>query len=411
MSHERLDATDVAAISRQLGREPRGMVAVAHRCDCGQPDVVTTEPRLPDGTPFPTMYYLTCPRAASRIGTLEADGLMKELEGRLADEPDRTCCGMSVPRKLCGVMRVAAIDCGTNSIRLLIADIDNGTLTDVVRTMVIVRLGQDVDQTGQFAPDALERTFAAADQFAALIAEHQPERIRFVATSASRDVSNRNVFVEGIRSRLGIEPDVISGDEEARLSFLGATADILGSAHAPQAPYLVVDIGGGSTEFVLGTTAPEQARSTNVGCVRMTERHLRTDPPTPDEISGATADIDAAIALAAETVDLGAAHSIIGLAGSVTTVAALALGLDQYDPHRIHGARISAANVHEVTQELLHMTRAQRAVLGPIHEGRIDVIGAGALVLDRIMQATGLPEVVVSERDILDGIARDVANR
>lgn len=306
-------------------------------------------------------------------------------------------------------MRVAAIDCGTNSIRLLIADIDDGTVKDVVRTMRIVRLGQGVDQTGQFAPEALERTFAACDEYSAMIAEYEPARLRFVATSASRDVSNRDVFVAGVKARLGVEPDVISGDEEARLSFLGATADIVTGAAAPRAPYLVVDIGGGSTEFVLGETAPQSAISVNIGCVRMTERHLQSDPPTDDQIARATADIDAAIARAGEAVPLGAARSLIGLAGSVTTVAALALGLAHYDPRAIHGSRISAGQVHEVAADLLAMTREQRASLGPMHEGRVDVIGAGALVLDRILAATGLPEVVVSERDILDGIARALA--
>ena len=303
-------------------------------------------------------------------------------------------------------MRVAAIDCGTNSIRLLIADIENGTLTDVVRTMVIVRLGEGVDKTGEFSQAALARTFAAIETFALLISQHQPERVRFVATSASRDVSNRSEFMDGVLSRLGIEPDIISGDEEAELSFLGATADLVNEQEPPAAPYLVVDIGGGSTEFVLGTSGPTAAISTNVGCVRMTERHLISDPATPQEIAAAIADIDAAIDLAYQSVPISQAHSLIGLAGSVTTVAAIALGLSEYDSIAIHGSRISAPDIHRITGELLAMTRAQRAMLGPMHEGRIDVIGSGALVLDRIMIRTGLSEVVVSERDILDGIAR-----
>ena len=304
------------------------------------------------------------------------------------------------------ILRVAAIDCGTNSIRLLIADVENGKLTDVVRTMVIVRLGEGVDKTGEFSQAALTRTFAAIDTYAALITEHNPELVRFVATSASRDVSNRAEFVDGIVARLGIEPDIISGDEEAALSFLGATADLLNIESAPTAPYLVIDIGGGSTEFVLGTTKPTAAISTNVGCVRMTERHLVSDPATPEQIAAATSDIDAAIDQAYQAVPIAEAKSLIGLAGSVTTVAALALGLSEYDSEAIHGSHISASEVHRVTQELLTMTRAQRATLGPMHEGRIDVIGSGALVLDRIMARTGLSEVVVSERDILDGIAR-----
>ncbi len=304
------------------------------------------------------------------------------------------------------IVRVAAIDCGTNSIRLLIADIKNGTLTDVVRTMEIVRLGEGVDKTGEFSQAALERTFAAIETFAVLISKHQPEQVRFVATSASRDVSNRDEFVDGVVSRLGIEPDIISGDEEAALSFLGATADLVNLNDPPTAPYLVIDIGGGSTEFVLGTTGPTAAISTNVGCVRMTERHLISDPATPQQIAAATSDIDAAIDLAYGAVPIAQANSLIGLAGSVTTVAAIALGLSEYDSTAIHGSRISAQDVHRVTQDLLAMTRAERAKLGPMHEGRIDVIGSGALVLDRIMIRTGLKQVVVSERDILDGIAR-----
>jgi exopolyphosphatase/guanosine-5'-triphosphate,3'-diphosphate pyrophosphatase len=307
-------------------------------------------------------------------------------------------------------MRVAAIDCGTNSIRLLIADVSDGKLIDVVRTMVIVRLGEGVDKTGEFSQAALTRTFAALDSYVELINEHQPQRVRFVATSASRDVSNRAEFEAGIKSRLGIEPDVISGDEEAALSFLGATADLVNDENAPTAPYLVIDIGGGSTEFVLGSTSPTDAISTNIGCVRMTERNLIADPPTSEQIAAATADIDAAIDQAFNAVPIAEAKSLIGLAGSVTTVAAIALGLDEYNPYKIHGSRISAERVHEVTQQLLHMTRSERAALGPMHEGRIDVIGGGALVLDRIMQRTGIAEVVVSERDILDGIARALAS-
>ena len=306
-------------------------------------------------------------------------------------------------------MRVAAIDCGTNSIRLLIADIDGDQLVDVVRTMRVVRLGEGVDRTGQFSEGALARTFAACDEYAELIAQHQPERIRFVATSASRDASNREAFFAGVQSRLGVLPDVISGDEEAQLSFSGATSDLRASANPPAAPFLVIDIGGGSTEFVLGETGPTAALSTNVGCVRMTERHLVSDPPTIEQIELATRDIDAAIAQAGEVVPFAQAGSLIGVAGSVTTVAALALGLQQYDPSRIHGSRISAADVHRITQELLAMTRADRAQLAPMHEGRIDVIGGGALVLDRIMTILGMDEVVVSESDILDGIARKLA--
>ena len=305
-------------------------------------------------------------------------------------------------------MRVAAIDCGTNSIRLLIADVIDNKLVDVVRTMIIVRLGEGVDQTREFSQAALTRTFEAVDVYADLINKHKPDVVRFVATSASRDVSNRGEFFAGVKDRLGFEPTVISGDEEARLSFLGATAGLSDLPDAPTPPYLVIDIGGGSTEFVVGEFSPIAAISTDVGCVRMTERHFHDDPPTSKQIADATADIDAAISSASAVVPLAEVKSLIGLAGSVTTIAALALNLTTYDPAKIHGARISADKVHQVTQELLSMTRVQRAEFGPMHEGRVDVIGGGALVLDRIMQVTGLTEVVVSEHDILDGIAFDL---
>ena len=300
-------------------------------------------------------------------------------------------------------MRVAAIDCGTNSIRLLVADVAEGTLVDVDRRMEIVRLGEGVDRTGRFSDAALERTFAACDQYADAIAQWGAERVRFVATSASRDVANRAAFVDGVRARLGVEPDVISGFEEAHLSFTGAIRG-LDSTLAAQ-PRLVVDIGGGSTEFVLGDESPDQAISVDIGCVRMTERHLRSDPPAQSEIDAAVHDIDAAVARAAASVALDRARSLIGVAGTVTTVAALALGLPAYDPEILHGSVITADQVDEVTAALLSMPRAERAVLPVMHPGRVDVIAGGALVLRAIVRATGQARVVVSEHDILDGIA------
>ncbi|MBM9504980.1 Ppx/GppA phosphatase family protein [Actinacidiphila acididurans] len=308
--------------------------------------------------------------------------------------------------------RVAAVDCGTNSIRLLVADIDpsTGELKDLDRRMRIVRLGQGVDRTGRLAPEALERTFAACREYAAVIREHgvPAERISFVATSASRDAENREDFVRGVRDILGVEPEVITGDQEAAFSFTGATRE-LGPEHGLEPPYLVVDIGGGSTEFVLGTEQVRAARSVDVGCVRMTERHLvhdgvLADPPPDDRIAAMTADIDAALDEAARTVPLEQARTLVGLAGSVTTVAALALELPAYDSSVIHHSRVSLAKVREITARLLAATRAERAAQPVIHEGRVDVIAAGALVLLRIMERTGAQEVVVSEHDILDGI-------
>jgi exopolyphosphatase/guanosine-5'-triphosphate,3'-diphosphate pyrophosphatase len=300
------------------------------------------------------------------------------------------------------VRRAAAIDCGTNSIRLLIADVDPvvGTARDVVREMLIVRLGEGVDATGAFAPAALQRTFAACRTYAETLADAGSPPLRFVATSASRDVSNRAQFVAGVRDILGVAPEVISGQEEADLSFLGAT---VGLPDGVAAPYLVVDIGGGSTEFVLGTRTPTHRTSVDIGCVRMTERHLASDPPTPDQVRATIADIDTAIERAGRAVPLDAAATLVGLAGSVTTVAALALGLPRYDATRTHHSRIPRAEVRRVSDALLAMPRAQRAALPVMHPGRVDVIGAGALVLRRIMEATGAAEVLVSEHDILDG--------
>jgi exopolyphosphatase/guanosine-5'-triphosphate,3'-diphosphate pyrophosphatase len=306
------------------------------------------------------------------------------------------------------VTRVAAIDCGTNSVRLLVADIDveTGTLLDIDRRMEIVRLGQGVDRTGRFAPDALERTMDACRRYADVVRATGAERVRFVATSASRDVSNRDEFAAGVRGALGVDPEVVTGDEEAALSFAGATRELAGSVAEP---VLVVDIGGGSTEFVLGTHVVEAARSVDIGCVRMTERHLRSDPPTAAEVAAARADIEAAISLAQETVPLDLARSMVGLAGTVTTVAAMALDLPSYQPERIHHARVTAVDVRLMSERLLAMDHDARAALPFMHPGRVDVIAAGALVLAAILDRVPVSEVVVSEHDILDGIAWSMA--
>jgi len=316
------------------------------------------------------------------------------------------------PAGLCQQVRVAAIDCGTNSIRLLIADIDpeRAALTDIAREMKIVRLGEGVDRTGRLSEAALDRTIGALREYADLIRQAAPRGVRMVATSATRDAANSQEFVDRVKEVLGVAPEVVSGDEEARLSFTGATRELAGAAHAREGgcppPYLVTDIGGGSTEFVLGGPAGVSgARSVDIGCVRMTERHLHGDPPSPAEVAAATADIDAAVALVAGSVPVRQARTLVGLAGSVTTVAGIALGLARYDPARIHHSRVSAEQVHEITGQLLGQTRAQRAAIGVMHPGRVDVIGAGALVLDRIMIRLGFAEVLVSEHDILDGIA------
>lgn len=298
--------------------------------------------------------------------------------------------------------RVAAVDCGTNSIRLLIADVDGDRLTDVVRRLEVVRLGQGVDRTGRLAPAALERTRVAMRSYAADIRRAGVERVRLVATSATRDAVNCDEFAADVRSILGVDPEVVTGDEEAALSFDGAVGAL---GDGLPAPYLVLDIGGGSTEFVLGDRAVEAARSVDIGCVRLTERHFTADPPSAESVAAAVADIDGALSVVAETVPLSRARTLIGLAGTVTTVAAIALELPAYDPERIHHARIAVEAVREVTDRLLAMGHGERAALPVMHPGRVDVIGAGALILATVTDRLGFAEVVVSEADILDGIA------
>ena len=301
--------------------------------------------------------------------------------------------------------RVAAIDCGTNSIRLLIADISNGNFREVVREMEIVRLGQGVDQTKSFHPDAITRTLAATEKFSNLIKSKGVEKIRFCATSATRDATNRDLFIDGVREILGVEVEVIPGEEEAALSFTGATKEL----NQNESPFLVVDIGGGSTEFVIGAEGVESAKSVNIGCVRMSERHLNQQPPTSAQINAAISDIDMAIAEAAKVVPITTAKTLVAVAGTATTVAAAALELLSYDRHAIHLSRISAEKVHQVAAMFQRLSRDEIANLGYMHPGRVDVITAGALVLSRVMAATGATEFVASESDILDGIAWNLA--
>ncbi|MGO3023858.1 MAG: Ppx/GppA phosphatase family protein [Brevibacterium sp.] len=311
-------------------------------------------------------------------------------------------------------MRVAAFDCGTNSLRLLIADVAaDGTLTDLRRETRIVRLGQGVDATGEFAPEALERTFAVAQEFAEVAADYQPEKLRFVATSASRDVKNRDEFFAGIFSILGVVPDVIAGEEEARLSFLGATAGLTDA----DGPYVVMDLGGGSTELVLGHDDVQAAVSMDIGSVRLTERHMAVETPSEDQIQAALADIDGQLDQAAQIVDFSAPRTFIGVAGTVTTITAGILGLESYQRERIHGAHISVADVTDESRRLLAMDRQARTELPYMHPGRVDVIGAGSLIfartVDRFDQAVtaagGSLDIRVSETDILDGTALDLA--
>jgi exopolyphosphatase / guanosine-5'-triphosphate,3'-diphosphate pyrophosphatase len=304
-------------------------------------------------------------------------------------------------------VRVAGIDCGTNSVRLLIADTQpGGGLVDCVREMRIVRLGEGVDRTGRLDPAAIERTRIALVEYAGLIAAHGAPPVRMVATSASRDAANRDDFVTMVHSVLAIEPEVITGAAEAALSFAGATAGVGWVA----LPVLVADIGGGSTELVLGEPPATglRAHSMDVGCVRLTERHLRADPPTAAQVGAARTDIVAAIEAARVDVPLTGAATVIGVAGTVTTMAAIELGLTSYQPAAIHASVMPAAQIHELCDRLLRMSHAQRAALPVMHPGRVGVIAAGALILSELVRASGVSEVIASEHDILDAVAASV---
>lgn len=307
--------------------------------------------------------------------------------------------------------RVAAIDCGTNSIRLLVADTGpDAALTDIDRVTTIVRLGHDVDRTGRFNHDALARTLATTRDYAERMREHgvefDPSHVRFVATSATRDATNRNEFLDGVEAILGVRPEVVSGGEEAALSFRGAISALPAAAPGRM---LVIDLGGGSTELVLGRDQPESSHSMNVGCVRLTERHVRSDPPSAEQLAGIRSDVEGALDEASSVVDLGQASAVIGVAGTVTTITAHALRLSSYDPEVIHGARLPLDVAVAASRELAAMTREERAALPYMHPGRVDVIAAGATVwatvLERIAAESGVGQVVASEHDILDGIA------
>ncbi|HCB03377.1 MAG TPA: exopolyphosphatase [Nocardioides bacterium] len=294
---------------------------------------------------------------------------------------------------------VAAIDCGTNTIKLLI-----GALPDVaVRETRIVRLGQGVDATGRLADEALERTFAALDEYAALVREHEVTRMRFCATSATRDADNAAIFTAGVRERLGVDPEVLSGLEEAELAYAGAVRHL---REDPALPVLVVDIGGGSTELIRGaslTAPPSAAHSMDIGSVRLHERHLRSDPPSRDELTACVADIERH--LDACPVSPARAATVVGVAGTVTTVAAGALDLTTYDAEVVDQAALPVTDVHAVAARLVGMTVAERLALPWMHPGRADVIGAGALILSRVLHRTPVETLLVSEADILDGIA------
>jgi exopolyphosphatase/guanosine-5'-triphosphate,3'-diphosphate pyrophosphatase len=304
------------------------------------------------------------------------------------------------------VSRIAAVDIGTNSVRLLVADADgagvDAPLRPLDRRMRITRLGQGVDRTRALAPDAIGRTVDVLREYRAALDEHGVTQVRATATSAARDAANRDDFFTAARDALGVTPELLSGDEEARLSFLGATAEL----DAP-APYLVVDIGGGSTEFVLGTDAPTGLVSLDIGCVRVTEQFLESDPPAPEELSNAVATVRDLVADVPRVVPGAAeARTLIGLAGTVTTVAAVEQGLPEYDPERIHHFVLTRQAAEDVFRTLATESAAERAHNPGLEPGRVDVIVGGAIVLVSVLRVLGFDEVLVSEADILDGLVR-----
>ncbi|RDI52820.1 Ppx/GppA phosphatase family protein [Nocardia mexicana] len=312
--------------------------------------------------------------------------------------------------------RVAAVDCGTNSIRLLIADVGaDKQLSDVHREMRIVRLGQGVDATGELNSEAIERTRIALHDYVDRMLDAGVTRVRMVATSATRDARNRDDFFTAAAAELGrvvpgAQAEVITGDEEARLSFSGA----VGELSSAEGPFVVVDLGGGSTEVVLGNShGVEAAYSADIGCVRITERCLHGNPPTPEEVVSARFFAAQRLAQAFGVVPVERAHTWVGVAGTMTTIAAVALNLPEYDSERVHLTRLSLEELRAVCHRLVKMDHDERAALGPMHPGRVDVIGGGAVIsevlADELARRAGIGELIVSEHDILDGIAMSIA--
>ena len=449
--------SDVEAVRRQLGRDPTTEFVVVARCsaDGGHPLVIRNHPIDGNGRPFPTLYWLTCPAAVKAVARLESEGWIKRLSDLARSDPDFRrsiadahtayaaeragtireagswggvggtrgeikCLHAHYAYHLAGGLdpvgvwiaervepthpdregRVAAVDMGTNSIRLLVAEPrDSGELAELARDLVLTRLGQGVDESGRIAPAALERTVAVLERFCRRAMALHAGRIRVAATSAVRDASNREDLEGAVREHAGSELQVLSGEEEASLSFLGATRHL----DAP-GPFLVIDIGGGSTEFVVGEDAPKAAVSTQMGSVRLTERFVRHDPPTDQELEAVTRAVDEVLDEVDRAVPAKEARTVVAVAGTATTVQAVALDLSAYDPDLIHGTTLSRERAEEVLVSLAAMTVAERAELPVMAPGREDVIVAGAAILARSMARWGPDEAVISEQDILDGL-------
>ena len=462
-----LRASDLTAVREQLGRDPTTLFTVVVRCTGGHPLVIRNAPRDAAGSPFPTTYWLTCPDAVKAVARLEAGGAISRFneqervdpafaqallaahrsyaEDRAADLPPALedggvggtrrgvkCLHAHYAFHLAGGIdpvgrwvaeqvepihrgerlgRVAAIDQGTNSIRLLVLEPPaeaGGDPNELSRDMVITRLGQGVDRTGRLDPEALRRTVDVLARFCRRARALHVDRIRVAATSAVRDAANRDEFAVAVLEHAGSELEVISGEREAGLSFLGGTLG-LDPATTPS-PYLVLDIGGGSTEFVVGREPgrADHARSTQMGSVRLTERNIATDPPSPPEIRAVSSEIERVLDEAESTVPIRDAGTLVAVAGTATTLQAIALGLDRYDPDAIHRTWLSLETADAVLAELLGMTNLRRAALPVMAPGRGDVIIAGALILTTVMRRFGFDRALVSETDILDALAYEL---
>lgn len=452
-----LRGSDLALVTEQLGRPPLTDLSVVARCASGHPLVIRNHPVDRAGKPFPTLYWLTCPDAVKAVARVEADGWIKRLAERAREEPSfgavleaahreyATERGRWVPEAAgwggvggarAGVKclhahyanhlaggpdpvgswvadrvepvhrdedrsgRVAVVDMGTNSIRLLVAAEAEGDVVEIARDMVITRLGQGVDRTGRLAPEALRRTIDVLERYARRARALGAERTRVGATSAVRDSADRRLLAAEVARITGGPPEILTGEREAELSFLGAIRGL----DAPP-PFLVFDIGGGSTELALGTEGVEAAASVDVGSVRITERVGPADPPGGDDLEAMRRLADAALAEASEAIPPGRAATLVGVAGTTTTVQAIALGLDRYDPEALHGTSLSRQAVAEVLERLAAMTTAERRALAVMAPGREDVIVAGTVILAGILDRWGAGSCLVSERDILEGLA------
>jgi hypothetical protein len=458
-----LRRSDLEAVREQLGREPEIPFTVVARCSAGggHPLVIRNHPVDPEGHPFPTLYWLTCPAAVRTVSRVESEGWIGRLSERAPTDPEfgealerahREYAqerGLTVPEAegwggvagtRVGVKclhahyayhlsggadpvgqwvaeriepvheerpgRVAAVDLGTNTIRLLAVEPAAGELVDLTRDTVITRIGKGVDRTGRLDPEALERTMRMLGRYCRRARALHAERIRVAATSAVRDASNREDLEQAVRQAAESDLEVLSGEQEAELTFLGATRGL----DRPR-PFLVLDIGGGSTEFVIGSDRPDAAVSTQMGSVRLTERHIRNDPPGAEERAALGRAIDDVLEEAEPAVAVARAKTLIAVAGTSTTVQAIALGLDAFDPEAIHGSELTIEAAERVLERLASMTTAQRAALPMMARGREDVIVAGATILVRVMRRWGFDRAVVSERDILDGLVMGMVQR